>query len=182
MLSGWCTSGKDLMADYLVKHKGFRKFAMADELKQLVSKKYNIDYNLTLTQDGKQSFVHTQDKTVRQLLINESLLQKDMYGDDVFISYITNKINSIDASTNIVISDFRYPNEYNYMHKIMQNDSCKTSNKIITIRINRYDNPPVKSPSEIQLNDFNFDYTIENKKTISYFYDEIEKVLMKSIF
>jgi hypothetical protein len=76
---------------------------------------------------------------------------------------------------NIVISDFRYNNEYEYLCRhFYKNDESKDT-KIITVRIDRFDTSPVKSDSEIQLNNFKFDYYIENRSTIFEFYCKIFK-------
>jgi hypothetical protein len=58
-----------------------------------------------------------------------------------------------------VISDLRYTNEAN---------SLKASGaKVITVRINRFETSPSNDPSERDLDNYVFDYVIENKGSIA---------------
>lgn len=254
MISGWCGSGKDTLADYCSKHMKSTKLSIANELKQLVAKKYKFDYDLTQSQSGKKTNVYismkardgsefTQKKTVREILIDEALLQKKLNGINVFIKSLAKTImfldkyyfnkqkirnpqitknpnylknhhehlceniyestyDCIDQSWNdnvsyypteiidrfpdqktyymphIIIPDFRFPHEYNYLydnfHGKLEHGEIT---KIITIRVNRFEKPPINDPSETSLNDFEFDFTIENKSTITDFHKNIHSVL-----
>jgi hypothetical protein len=199
MISGWCGSGKDLLADFLVNlSKGNRnpnnieifrdvvKLSVANELKQLVATKYNFPLDLTLTQEGKKTKVNTVlygQKTVRDLLVDEALTQKTLLGDNVFITHLSDKIMHMDyiAMINnkdpphIVIPDFRFHHEYEYMTKRFNSELLcaadftldKIPSEVISIRLNRFDEPPLKIPSETELDLFNFDFVFENKSTIT---------------
>ena len=198
MLSGWCGSGKDLAADYLVKNKRFTKMSIATELKKLVSDTYKFDYNLTMTQEGKRTLIDigyngntTVKKTVRNLLIDEALYRKKQMNEDLFISHLIGKIDCFDLESkladqhlkDIVIPDFRFLNEYSYMNSHFDtqlanilNNNNKT--RIITVRINRFKAPLIQCDSESQLDNFKFDYVISNKTSISSFYSKIENILV----
>lgn len=175
MISGWCGSGKDLIADYLVQTRGYTKFSVAAELKQMVAYKYNVEYNATQTQEGKKTIVTTAtgQKTIRDLLIEEALNQKRQLGDNVFISATAKKIDNIIETTHgIVIPDFRFKHEYEFMHN-------KYTSDIVTIRINRFDKPPVISPSETELDNFKFDHVIDNRTDKQSVYRQIEAILTR---
>jgi len=186
LISGWCGSGKDMVADYLVSNTKFKykfcKLNIANELKKYTAKKYNFDYNLTNTQSGKQTLCYLKEnnqnitKSVRDLLIEEALLQKTKFGDDFFIQKVSNKIDEIDeidetylSKTCILISDFRFIHEYEFMKN-------KYHDKIKTIRINRFNVAPINSPSETELDNFKFDYTIINNGKKEDVYKQIDEI------
>jgi hypothetical protein len=195
LISGYMGSGKDHLADYLVKRKNFVKYAAAGELKSLVQKKYKLDINLLHSQSGKNTVIQTQQgtQTVRKLLTNEALIIKKRWGSDIFITNIGDKITNNDYISNlelkplnhIVISDFRFLNEYEYLkNKFNEIDYNPRSQytKIITIRINRFENPPQKIESEVQLDKFNFTHYINNTKTLREFENNIDWVLAQYSF
>jgi dephospho-CoA kinase len=171
LVSGFSKSGKDTFSDFLVKHN-FIKYAFADELKLQVSQKYNFNYNLTQTQQGKNTQI-INNKTVRDLLIKEASAFR-LKNSNYYAIKLVEKINFIDKIqdyrgtiyNNIVISDWRYINEYTFIQKAFK---CK----IITVRINRHEESPVNSETEHYLDDFKFDYTIENTLSIEDFYKNI---------
>ena len=178
MIAGYCGSGKDLAADYLVKTHNFTKMAIANELKLLVAKKYNIDHNLTLTQAGKKiviDFPIFGKKTIRELLIEEAAFQKQRMGPNIFINHLIDKIKINDViyrdthQENIVISDFRYTNEFEQVYN--------TFDKVITIKLNRFDEPPINDISETQLDNFKFDFVIDNKKSIDDLYYNLDGIM-----
>lgn len=173
LISGFSKSGKDLMADYMIETLNFKKYVIASSLKQMVAQKYNIDHNMTNTQEGKSTVIYNG-LTVRDLLIKSAIELKDSVNQDVFITDVYRQISHESNDKNIVISDFRYINEYEYLCKQYKNDKDKDT-KIITVRIDRFDTSSVKSDSEIQLNNFKFDYYIENRSTIFEFYCKIFK-------
>ena len=192
MISGYCGSGKDLAADYLVKTHNFTKMAIANELKLLVAKKYNIDHNLTLTQAGKKiviDFPIFGKKTIRELLIEEAVFQKQRMGPNIFINHLIDKIKINDViyrdthQENIVISDFRYTNEFEQVYNMFNiakyriNETNGESAKVITIKLNRFDEPPINDISETQLDNFKFDFVIDNKKSIDDLYYNLDGIM-----
>lgn len=175
LVNGFSASGKDTFSDFLVKAgNNFIKYAFADELKLDISEKYKIDYKLTLTQEGKNTYINNLNCNVRDLLISEAK-KVTKQNPDFYVMKLAEKIkftNTIqdyrgEISKSIVISDWRFPNEYEYIANEFKNY------KIITVRINRNQVSPVNSKSENYLNDFKFDYTIDNKSTLSEFYKVI---------
>lgn len=53
-VSGWKGSGKDTVADYLVKEKGYSRYGFADILKDLVAEQYNIPRAWCDSQEHKE--------------------------------------------------------------------------------------------------------------------------------
>ena len=168
MISGWCGSGKDVVADYLVKHYNFKKLSIANELKKMTAEKYRFPHELTQTQYGKSAGIDTIHglRTVRELLVYEAMEQKRMHGDNVFITGVA-KICAETPMSHIVIPDFRFIHEYEYMSSIFLTE-------IIPVRVNRFLTPNFISESETQLDDFSFHFTIDNKKTIDELYRQIK--------
>ena len=169
LISGFSKSGKDLMADYMVNQFNFKSYAIASSLKQMVAERYNIDINMTNTQCGKSTVVYNG-LTVRDLLVKSAIELKNSVDQDVFIADTYKKIY-IGNVKNVVISDFRYINEYKYLSIKYKNDK---DTRVLTVRIDRFDRSPVDSPSENQLNGFNFDYLIENQSSVFDFYNKID--------
>jgi hypothetical protein len=54
-LGGKAKSGKDTMADILVKRHGFAKIALADPLREICSEVFKMPYNMFLDQDKKDA-------------------------------------------------------------------------------------------------------------------------------
>ena len=165
LISGYAGSGKDKAADYLVKHKNFVKLSFAEELKVIVAKKYNIDHALTLSQIGKKTLDAGSGLTIRQLLIKEALMLRSE-NPDIFAQQLLQKVKLY--TNNVVISDFRYINEFEYLSKFLP--------VLKTLRIDRFSSSSVDSNSETELDNFKFDYKISNRTSISNLYDEIEKI------
>lgn len=69
----------------------------------------------------------------------------------------------------IVISDWRLKSEYDAVAKIVGKEN------ITTIRINRYESNSVQE-TERNLDNFNFDYVIENKGTLNDFYNKLAQI------
>lgn len=178
LVSGFSCSGKDVLSDYIVKNcSNFIKLSFAEELKKYVSRRYNFDYSLTNTE--KKRIVYNN-KTVRDLLIIHGTEERRK-DQNVWAIKLTEKIIFMDRLkelrgmnepvNNFIISDFRFPNEKEYI------ESKFKESTIITVRINRFDTSNIKSETEEQLNKYNFDYIIENKQDINVFYNNIKTTL-----
>ncbi len=175
LINGFSCSGKDTMADYIVKQYSskFLKLSMADKLKKHTANKYNFDSDLTQTQCGKKTMIPVFNKSVRELLIEEALSLKKIYGNDFFIENLLHYIRLKNIKENILISDFRFKNEHTFLV-----NNAKLDYKVITVRINRFARSPVNSPSEYSLNNFLFDYEINNTSDIETFKKNIDKFLV----
>jgi hypothetical protein len=109
VLTGWSQSGKDTTADILVKKYGFKKYAIADPLKDLCAELYGFPREMADTQEGKRTLwkVGYKTKTIRELLLDTAKMDRSRFGDDIYINEVLTKIE-LDMVSNIVISDLRY--------------------------------------------------------------------------
>lgn len=160
-ISGKAHSGKDYVSELIKSkliEKGFTvsKFALADELKLYLCILLGIDLDtLNKLKNSEEAFCKNG-TTVRQML--------QRMGTDIFFNYIDKEYWIKVAGKKceqyntdfVIISDFRYPHE---------TDVCKyCTYKPVTVRINA-NNELIKScahPSEISLDDYNFDFYIDN--------------------
>jgi hypothetical protein len=173
LLSGYIGAGKDFIADYLVNMKGYYKFSFADSLKDFTSKKYSFPKAFCYTHEGKEmpyTFENGDIVTIRDLLILEGAEQRKI-NENVWIDYIIERIlKETPEDAKIVISDFRFPNEYYEMKKRFEGT--------VSARIYRDSIVPANLESEHLLDEFIFDLPILNNGTkeelyysLQYLYD-----------
>lgn len=156
LLGGKCGSGKDVVGKYLCNNYNYKRLAFADKLKDDVSEKYNIDRKLFDIQEYKNNY-KINNQTLREILIKESVIRKTIDENYIINPIIINIEKNINK--NIVITDFRFPYEYNKLKE--------KYNDIITVLIQRdVKNKYTNNFSENSLNDFNFDYIIDNNTTL----------------
>jgi len=179
LLNGWSKSGKDTCADYLVEVHQFRKFSFAEAAKIQVSKEYQFPYELTQTQEGKDTFLPEHNKTVRQLVIEYANAMRAKT-PDVWAKIIATEIQAQKISAtkpiNFVISDWRLLDELLSLQRELYNQNIT----IIPIHIVRPSQliSPVPDTTEYSLLGFPFQYTITNPGTSEYFYRiQIMKIL-----
>jgi dephospho-CoA kinase len=91
-LSGKMRSGKDTVADYLVRRHGFTKFAFADKLKELAEELFGM-------KRGEKNRALLQTLGWRMCQIDQTVWVRQVLG-------------RIPLSVNAVVSDLRYPIEY----------------------------------------------------------------------
>ena len=167
LIAGKAGSGKDTVANHLVKNHSFKRFAFADTLKEYTSKKYNVPLELLFSQEGKKEEIEINNKkiTIRNLLIKEG---KEKREQDInyWVDLIIKKIEAEPVTQDIVISDFRFPNEYNRMQEFFTELSA-----VLVVRENGSEK--IDDESETALNLFQFDRVIFNDRTI---YD-LEKIV-----
>lgn len=152
LLSGWAGSGKDYVADLLVLHFLFKKTSFAIHLKNIVSSLYDIERSKLDTQDGKK-LIHSNSLSYRDILINyaEAKRQTDV---NYWTSFVLTEIQH--SKSNFVISDWRFPVESAFLKSRLP--TCR----FITIRINRLPINNIDSYTEKALDNFEFDYTLDN--------------------
>lgn len=195
-LSAWKKSGKDSAADHLIKNMGFKRVSFADPLKDLVSELYGVDraslddqsrkelpllnYPATPT-DNFTKTIHDLMKTEfkmvdgqpywtpRALCILEGSTKRS--ADSAFwVKQALNKISPGDLS---VIADMRYKSEAGQILEWGE----KVGEKVVLVRINRFEESPSTDPSERDLDDYpGFHYVINNKGTLEGFLAEIQNI------
>lgn len=203
MLIGICgfqSSGKDTIADYLVKNHGFIKFSFASVLKDIISIMFGWprDKLEGLTKEDRE-WRETVDPWWSQTLKMPQLtpryvmryfatdLFRNQFHQDIWVKIVENKLNNYlekDIKQNIVISDCRFENEINMLIRL--------GGKIIQVYreppdwFYKYRNGEYPSEikmlhcSEIQWIRCNRDYDINNNNTIEELYDKIKYFLEKT--
>jgi phosphomevalonate kinase len=165
LIGGKIKSGKDYISDKLVRNGGWVKFALADPLKKITAEMYNIDIKHFKTQEGKTK-LYIDGRTYRKLLI-DTATQLKRTNKHYFTDLLIRRINEDDTTKDIVISDFRYPYEYERL-----NQKLGPIFEIQTMKIVRKESENLEDPSETSLQDFVFDYTYLNNNSLSdYFYN-----------
>lgn len=170
-LSGYGGSGKDSVADVLVEEYGFKRYAWADTLRLAAAAlnpivavapdgeifRYNDVIELVGYNEAK--FMFPEVRVLLQRLGTE--VGRNLIGDNVWVDATIARIErECSLSDNIVITDTRFPNEAEAV------TGSFTSGYVV--RVNRPGvGPAGDHPSETSLDDYDFDYTIENIGTLS---------------
>ena len=115
-LSGYARSGKDEVANILVKNFGFKRVAFADPIRSLLLRVNPILENGKRVNEMVKEFgwnlTKAQSET-RRLLQEIGVAGREMFGDDVWIKAAFKDVNLyID---NVVVSDVRFRNEANFV-------------------------------------------------------------------
>lgn len=181
LLSGYLGSGKDAVGAHLVKSYGFCRYAFADSLKDEVSACYTLDREGMNTQDGKNRMITLSDDhghckspiSVRELLISHGQMRRaqniDYWVDKVAAKIMANRDHLI------VITDWRFPNEYKKLHGYLRGWTLET------FRINRWIRPPLFDESELALDNFSFNKVIENNGTLDTLVNIVDEALKQNL-
>lgn len=167
-VSGFIGSGKDTVADILIKNRSFEKLSLSSTLKDMVAILFSWDRKL-LEGDTKESRIWREqidewwatrlqmsNLTPRWVLQNIGTnVLRDCFHKDIWLASIENKIKNI-SNKNIVISDCRFPNEIEFFKSL----------GATMIYISRNDSFSGTHASESSLSETAFDYYIENNGTI----------------
>jgi hypothetical protein len=123
LLSGWSGSGKDTIGRLLTTHKGFKRYAFADPVKDQAAKRYGFERGLADTPEGKETAVPAQNflmpagRTVRDWVIHHGEERKRIDGAGVWAAAIAARIQADrleaggSAPFRAVITDWRFPEE-----------------------------------------------------------------------
>jgi len=162
MLSGWATSGKDAAAALLTEEMGFVRVAFADELKKSVAAAHCLPLELFHT-EAKDRLIPNRRTTPRQLLLSHALAERAM-DPDVYARKVADVIKvAVDHGIGrVVISDWRYKREYDFLeHELLGTAT------ILSCRITRPGVTPSADPSEHDLDDQPMHAMIDNNASIS---------------
>jgi hypothetical protein len=158
LLHGFSQSGKDYIGNIICNKYGYKRFAFADSLKQIVSEIYDCPIDILHSQEGKIQICENDFKkrTFRQILIDEALRLRSL-DEGVFAKRTCQDIRT-SKSDKIIITDWRFPNELDIIQEHFPDS------KRITIHIIRegQNKSQVMDISEYLLKDNPFDYTIHN--------------------
>ena len=194
MINGKKRSGKNFVGNLLNKYlseQGYKvkEVSFAEALKEDVAKILGI--TLEQLEQMKEDDVYLEsDKdcntvsTIRQILQNYGMMRREE-NNDIWVEKALPKIFDNDSEV-IIITDFRFENEYTYLYNIYSRDIHFSPNpcKINTIKIencNLEDND--QHISENDLNDFDFDMIVNNDiifnsedESLDYFLEKFEDI------
>ena len=160
LINGKARSGKDFAAQILLKKLDKSvKLAFADSIKDILCNTLEITRNEF--DDYKNNFYDLKysDKslTFRELIQKLGENIKSELGDNIWVKRAIQKIYTNNyPDTIFIISDFRFPVEYKEIITTFGKD------RVITLQIQDKNIPQGEHISENALEDFKFDYIIDN--------------------
>lgn len=130
-ICGFIGSGKDSIADILIKDRGFIKLSFAAALKDAVSKIFDWDRDMLegATKESRE-WREKVDEWWSQRLNIPSLtprwvlqhwgtnILRDKFHQDIWLASLERKIINLPGETSIVITDCRFPNEIALLKKL----------------------------------------------------------------
>jgi hypothetical protein len=164
-------SGKDTIAEYLVRVYGFRRVAFADSLKEACRQIFSFT-DEQLYGDKKEvvdSYWEVTPRYVLQKVGTECM--REGYDKDIWIKSVEKKIR--DSKDNWVITDMRFPNEA---------EAVKRWGGFL-VRVDRPNSGAtggiVSHPSEIAMDSFkDWDYALNNDSNVhAVLYEKVEDML-----
>ena len=167
-ISGYATAGKDTVAQILVEQFGFQRLAFADSIRDicLVINPYLSDGLRVgdLVKDYGWD-VAKQNTEVRRLLqVLGTEVGRQIFDEDVWVDALFQKV---DPNKKYVITDVRFANEAECIKEYGE-----------VWRVNRAGVDPINEHiSETQLDDYEFDYVINNDGT----FDDLKNKVIKYI-
>lgn len=173
-LSGYAQTGKDTIANHLIKNYGFTRVAFADPIREAL---YNLNPNITLADMRGISLASCVDgigwEAVKNLSTDaRELLQRmgtevgrSIFGENFWVDQAMKKALQYDKA---VITDIRYPNELKAVLEASGQVWRVVKDNVQAV--NRH-------PSETSLDDYNFEYIIFNNDTIESLYESVDSFM-----
>jgi hypothetical protein len=169
-VSGYARSGKDTVADHLADKYSFSRISFAAPMKKamyilnpIVSSDSigNFRYKDLVDVYGLDKAKEDNPEIRRLLQIFGTEVGRSMFGENFWVDLALKNV----GSENIVVTDVRFKNEA---------DKIRSLGGQIW-RVNRASVKPVTGHvSEIDLDDYNFDYVIDNDYSILEMYENID--------
>ena len=158
-LAGKMGSGKSTVSDFLIKSFQFKQYSFASKLKEIATDLFNME---------------VKDRVLLQMLgtrVRE-------IEQDAWVNYVLKQLNA-EAPLRAVIDDMRYLNESEILREngftlIKLEAPLSTRNKRGVEGLNE---ATAMHPSEVELDNINYDYVIDSSGTIEDSYKEIMKIL-----
>ena len=207
-ITGLIGSGKDTVADYLCTFHGFKRISFAESLKDAVASIFNWDRELLdgctkASREWREQIdpwwaerLDIPNLTPRWVLQQWGTdVARKGFHDDIWIAALENKIKNI--KNDIVITDCRFPNEMLAIknaggivvrtHRGMDPTWMEfasvlntTEDEAIKSRCLEILNERNIHSSEYSSVGFEYDYHLNNDKTITELHEQIESILRQS--
>ena len=170
-------SGKDTIANYLVKNHGFKRFAFGDAVKEVSRHLFGLN-DAQLYGENKEEIVEELGISPREIFQKLGTEFGRNYLNELFPTlrvsrgtiwtYHFEKFIRDNQNTNIVISDVRFENEMEVIRK------C--GGKIYFIESDYAEQGDSHVSEEITSNKYEYDGIINNKGTLEQFYENGSKL------
>jgi hypothetical protein len=177
-LSGWARNGKDTVADHLISKYGYERISFAAPMKEAL---YRLNPKITINnvvstpiRIGVDIYgwddLKTHGPEVRELLQRFGTeVGREMFGEDFWVNAA---IDSIEDGSRVVVSDVRYPNEA---------DAIKKLGGEVWRVVRPGFGAANGHASEHALNNYKFDYILDNNSGMELLYDSVDsKLAVKS--
>jgi len=159
--------GKDTFAQLLIEELALRgvnskKFAFADAMKDIVADMFDIDRNtLDYYKNKPESVIFDSKITDFRKLLQRfgSGKMKEIFGKTVWRDIV---VKQFDKDSVNIVTDFRFPEEY--------------IKGAFTVKVDRGIKNNDEHISEKALDDFNFDYVVDNSGSLEDLKKEVKKV------
>lgn len=180
LLCGWSGSGKDATASILVNKYGYKRYAFADQLKDIASAIYGFPRDMADSQEGKQNLwpCGFEKKTIRDLLLLVGKVERERFGLDIYVRGVVDELKKLPDNSKIVISDLRYPAELAYM-KMFARD-FEYSIEVWKIVRKDQEQSPVNHESENLMESFHHSRILENPGTTILDLEEVIESIQKN--
>ena len=174
LLCGWAGAGKDATASILVNKYGYKRYAFADQLKDIASAIYGFPREMADTTDGKKNLWQCgfEKKTIRDLLLLVGKVERERFGKDIYVRSIIEEFKKLPEDSQIVISDLRYPAELAEMKMFGRNFNYEV--EVWRIERKGQLESSVNDESEHYMEAFHYDNVISNPGTSM---DDLENVI-----
>jgi hypothetical protein len=182
-LGHYARTGKDSVASVLVKEHGFTRVAFADALKELALKADPLIYsnamvNVATGRGHLKQVVHAngwenaknQFPEVRKFLQNLGVACREVLGEHVWVDAALRSHKNIVGQMmgDVVITDVRFPNEFNEISLL--------GGKLVKVSRPGF-GPANQHVSETALEDFEWDYELQNNGTLDDLPAAVNKML-----
>jgi len=185
--SGKDTTAEMLQQELLKQNKTVKVLAFADKLKDMVCEMFGIsrvelDYLKNNTNVYTNSVVSNSGLGLLELPNFRTFLDtfgnkiaKSLGGDSVWADKVLLDIENSKEEC-FIISDFRFPIEINVFGTENLLSPTNKPFKLITLQVQREGLPHSDLPSENALNDYVFDYIIENNSSLENLKENVSKL------
>lgn len=189
-ISGFQSSGKDTIADYLQNKYGFYKYSFANKLKMIISiifgwdkkklegiEKVDREWRETVDEWWSKK-LNISNFTPRYAMLNIGTIFRDYFNKDIWVNSLEKEIDNSDKNK-IVISDCRFENEYNLIESYNGYKICvirDLEKYNYYCKIDNFSKTDIHE-SEYRWINFKYDYVIFNDGNIEKLYNNIDIIL-----